>query len=240
MIAWLQGILLLDSAAYTQTKASGQAFRRGLLVMLVVGLVVALVQVTAGAITTTFGGGPAAEMRSFIDQMQGPYGQFMPDPTTRQMVVGTLQSVAKIIEQIDKLPTPLPKPIGGFLASLGQIASRPFSLFGSLIGYTLLVQLAAWLLGGKGRVQDLLGLGALSCAPHILDVFNGLPCLGFIISFIAAVWGLVIYVKATAVAHEMSPGKAFLAVILPLLVFLLIVIALIAVLLLFVGWAGAQ
>jgi len=50
----------------------------------------------------------------------------------------------------------------------------------------------------------------------------------------------VIYVKATAVAHEMSPGKAFFAVILPLLVFLLIVIALIAGLLLFVGWAGAQ
>jgi len=239
MITWLQGILLLDSATYTQTKASGQAFRRGLLVMLVVGLIVALVQVTAGAVTTTFGGGPTAEIRSLIDQIQGPAGQYIP-ATSRQMTVRILQSIVQIVEQIERLPTPLPKPIGSFLYSLGLIASRPFGMLGSLLGYTLLVQLAAMFLGGKGRVQDTLGLGALSYVPHILDLFNGLPCLGFIISFIAAVWGLVIYVKATAVAHEMSPGKAFFAVILPLLVFLLIVIALIAGLLLFVGWAGAQ
>ena len=61
----------------------------------------------------------------------------------------------------------------------------------------------------------MLGCTALYVAPQILTILQVISCLGPILGFVAFVWGLVIYVKATAVANELSLGRALLAAILP-------------------------
>ena len=54
-----------------------------------------------------------------------------------------------------------------------------------------------------------------TAATHSISTTTIIPCLGAILGFIAFIWGLAIYVKATAVANELSLGRALLAAILP-------------------------
>jgi len=95
------------------------------------------------------------------------------------------------------------------------------------------VMLAAKLLGGTGRLQEFLGTAALSSVPYLLLILSWVPCLGSVLGLVAWVWGILIWVAATAVAHgwtapvtapegevtryQVSWGKAILAVILPVL-----------------------
>ena len=83
------------------------------------------------------------------------------------------------------------------------------------MGYAFWVLLVAKLLGGRATLSQMLGCTALYVAPQILTILQVIPCLGAILGFVAFVWGLVIYVKATAVANELSSGRALLAAILP-------------------------
>jgi hypothetical protein len=64
----------------------------------------------------------------------------------------------------------------------------------------------------------MLGCTALAALPFILGVIGLTPQLGYWPGVIAFLWGLVIYVKGTAVADEFNIGQAILAVILPILV----------------------
>jgi hypothetical protein len=57
-----------------------------------------------------------------------------------------------------------------------------------------------------------------------LSFFAWIPCLGSILALIAFVWGLVIYVKATVVSHELSVGRALVAVFVPMAVIVLLVL----------------
>jgi hypothetical protein len=113
----------------------------------------------------------------------------------------------------------------------------------------VLVQFFAVLLGGRGTIAQMWGLSSLTVAPHLLDallpILGLIPvaggCLGFLVGLVAFVWGVVIYVKGTAVAHEMSGGKALLAVLLPIILAILLVllfILLIVVLILLGGGGG--
>jgi hypothetical protein len=78
--------------------------------------------------------------------------------------------------------------------------------------------LAARLLGGRGGLAGFFGTTALFAVPHVLNVFNMAPYVGGVLGFIAFAWGAAIYVKATAVSHELSIERALLAVLLPVLV----------------------
>ncbi|NTV65063.1 MAG: YIP1 family protein, partial [Oscillochloris sp.] len=82
--------------------------------------------------------------------------------------------------------------------------------------------IAARQLGGEGNIQQMLGLSALSVAPHALDALGFIPAIGATLNLIAWVWGLVILVVATSVAHRLDSGRATLAVLLyPLIISLL-------------------
>jgi len=76
--------------------------------------------------------------------------------------------------------------------------------------------------------------------PHILDALGFIPCLGGLLGLIAWGWGVVIYVKGTASAHDMSTGKATLAVLMPFIVLFLLTLlfVLIAVVLSVVARGG--
>jgi hypothetical protein len=49
-------------------------------------------------------------------------------------------------------------------------------------------------------------------------VFDRVPVAGPILSVVGAIWGLAIYVVATAVSQRLTLSRALLAVVLPLVV----------------------
>jgi hypothetical protein len=112
-----------------------------------------------------------------------------------------IDSGLDIARGIAALPTRLPSPLITFLEALGGWLSRPLTMLGGFLGYGIWVILAAKLLGGKGRLQEFLGVAALSSAPYLLLVLERVPCVGPLLRIVAWIWGTIIWIVATAVTH---------------------------------------
>ena len=63
----------------------------------------------------------------------------------------------------------------------------------------------------------------------MLDFFRWVPYVGSFLGFVAFIWGLAVYVKATAVSHQFRPALGLLALVLPV-----IVVAFLSILLIFI------
>lgn len=87
----------------------------------------------------------------------------------------------------------------------------------------------------------MLGLGALGFAPSLLEPLSNLLRLGGslggtdafgpvenLIGFVALVWGVAIYIKATAVAQQFSYGRAIAAIVIAVGLVILVTLALAA------------
>jgi hypothetical protein len=247
----LRGVLTLRTETFVSFRDDPNGLRRGLTWLVAVtliagslGFVVDLVQnlrpVEAQIADVQSG------FEEFFRQMQ----QFMPpggpppefwDEFQKQFMA-SFEVGIKIGTEIGGLPTLLPQPIGTFLETLGGWWSQPFARLGGWLWYALWVMLAAKLLGGTGGLRRFLATTSLYAVPQFITILRPVPCLGPVLGLVAAVWGWVIYVKATAVAHDWTEitktdagqviertnwGRAILAVLLPLLVAVALVILLI-------------
>jgi hypothetical protein len=83
---------------------------------------------------------------------------------------------------------------------------------GAWLGYGIWVMLFAKLLGGRASLASFFGATAIFVVPHLLLILRWVPILGGLLAFIAFVWGLALYVKATAVSHGLTLDRALLAV----------------------------
>jgi hypothetical protein len=117
--------------------------------------------------------------------------------------------------EIEALPTRLPRPVANTLQALGRFLSSPFAWIGGWLSYLIWVILAAKLMGGRSGIRQMISTTSLYSVPQVLNVLAFIPCLGFLIQVATFIWGLVIYVKATAVANDFDWPKAALAVLLP-------------------------
>lgn len=238
----MRGALMLDIPSLVRFGERGDVFRRGLVILVLVGLIVGAVDFAVGFIGSLFAP-PAeaqlAEISRTFDQML----QFMPPEAAEifeEQVLPNIQAGFEMGREIEALPTPLPKVVGNLFEALGAWLTRPLTLLGGFLAYGIWVMLAAKLLGGHGRLQEFLGAAALSAIPYLLLVLERVPCLGGVLGLVAWVWGSVIWVAATAVTHgwatpvtsaegvveryQVSWGKAILAVILPALALLVLVL----------------
>ncbi len=230
-----RGALILDTSTLVRLKNAEDVFRKGLIVLVAVSLLVGLVG---------FGVDVAAKLRapSLADQRREAQRGFaealkyLPpetiNPETERMIRDYFEAGLDIGFGIAALPTRLPRPVGSILEALGGFVSAPFKRLSGWMLYTLLVLVAAKLLGGRATVQQMLGCTALYVVPHLLNALGALlkliPCMGppiaSLLGLVAFVWGIAIYVKATAVANELTIGKAIFAVILPILVLVVLVV----------------
>jgi len=235
MLSTMRGAITLDIPTLVRFRDGGDVFRRGVIILVLVGLVVGAVDFAVGFIGSFFAPSADAQMVEFgqsLDQML----QFMPPEAAEffeEQVLVNIQAGIEIGREITALPTPLPKVVGNFFEALGLLVSRPLAMLGGFLAYGIWVMLAAKLLGGSGRLQEFLGTAALAAVPSLLLVLERVPCLGGVLGLVAWVWGAIIWMAATAVAHgwavpvtgaagevtryQVSWGKAILAVILPAL-----------------------
>jgi hypothetical protein len=256
MKAWLRDLLdalLLRGATLARIADRPDAFLRGLLVILAVALVVGL-PALFGQVVEGFRPPEVVEPGDVRPDLTGAFDmarpwlrnagvpEFMIDQVL-QMAEGNTAMAGAIAMQIEQLPTALPRPLAAGFVALGRWVSTPFA-GGSLplaaatlstwLGYGIWVMLAAKLIGGRGTLHGFFGATAFFAAPHVFDVFTGLPVLGAILRVVAFIWGLVIYCIATAVSHKLSAGRTLVAVFAP---FVLVLIIVALVLLAFAAWA---
>jgi len=247
LLSTVRGAITLDIPTLVRFRDTQDVFRRGLIIVVLVGLVLGAVEFAVVFIGGAFA--PSAEaqladMRQNFDQVL----QFMPPEAVEifeEQFLGYFEAGIEIGQNVAALPTPLPKVVGNLFEALGAWMSKPLAMLGGFLAYGIWVMLAAKLLGGTGRLQEFLGTAALSSVPYLLLVLGWVPCLGSVLGLVAWVWGILIWVASTAVAHgwaapvtapegevtryQVSWGKATLAVILPVLAFFVLafVIALI-------------
>jgi hypothetical protein len=217
MLQLARGALSLDTQTFVAQREARDAFRKGVFLVVIITLLAGSLSLVVSTVKGFLPPKWDAQRDEVEDQISQVF-KFLPlemDVKTEQMIVGSIEAGLDIGFEIAQLPTPLPRPVKDFLQALGGWVTAPLLRLGAWMGYAFWVLLVAKLLGGRATLSQMLGCTALYVAPQILTILQVIPCLGPILAFVAFVWGLVIYIKATAVANELSPGRALLAAILP-------------------------
>jgi hypothetical protein len=232
---WAAARLRTDVIAALARKPD--AFLHGTIIIIVVALLIGIPgfvhelsqvsragQVTEPAETRTALRDALEAVRPTVEELGIPAGIWT---TIEDQIVANFGLGSQIGQQIEQLPTALPRPVGRFLRTLGHWLSTPFTATGlplavvglaGWLGYGIWVMLAAKLLGGRATLHGFFGATALYAVPHVLDAFRWLPFIGGLLGFIALLWGAVVYIKATQVSHEFTFERALLAVLLPVIV----------------------
>jgi hypothetical protein len=245
MKTWLNTLWnasLLRTEAFGGFRDRRDVFFQGFLVIVAVALLVGLPTFAAnviGAAQPRLAEAQfeeaSAEFENGLAQIE-PFLGFLPTEE-REQLVQLPQMIKPWIAagvEISNLPTVLPSPLGALLQAFGGWLSLPFAKAGfplaavslaTWLGYGLWVMLLAKLLGGRGTLAGFFGTSALYAVPHVLSFFIWIPCLGRILSLVAFVWGILIYVKATVVSHELTVGRAVVAVLLPMAAIVVLVLA---------------
>jgi hypothetical protein len=150
------------------------------------------------------------------------YLPFSQDPEFQRQWRDMTDVIVPMVRDLANVQAPLPRGITGFLNALGSWLSRALAAIGGWLFYGALVLIAANLLGGSAKLADFLGTVALYVIPGLLLLLQPVPCVGWLLALAGTIWSVVVYVKATSVATGLDGGKAFLAVILPFLAFIVL------------------
>jgi hypothetical protein len=113
-----------------------------------------------------------------------------------------------------------------FLAGIILVAAPILGLLGLLIT-SAIYHLFVYLLGGKeGYRKTLAALEYGTAVSPINSLFSFIPLLGSLISLILGIYTLYIEIKAIENFQNMSTGRAALALLLPLAIFVVVMIGL--------------
>ncbi|MCX7789787.1 MAG: YIP1 family protein [Chloroflexaceae bacterium] len=217
MIELFNGALTLNQRLLLGLRESPDVVRRGLTLVLFVGLLVGAVNGASTLLNTATTERTVATVREFVEAQKrqialGPNADQL-QPLLR-FVNENEEAFYALLQDLLELPTPLPRQFGQAFQWLATTVSTPLSYLSGLLLTVIFTHIAARQLGGQGHIQQMLGLGALSVAPHALDALTFIPGLGPVLGLIAWGWGLVILVVATSVAHRLESTRAILAVLL--------------------------
>jgi hypothetical protein len=225
--------LLLRTTSFVAMREREDVFQRGLLFLVSVSLVVGAVSSATGLVSDmqTFPLADAFDQAraGFAQAMEQAKGTTSIPPEAEQQIEGYFEVGMMMAQEIAELPVRLTQPAVHILKAVGRLLSSPFSWLGGWMFYTLLVAIAAHLMGGRASVQEMLGLTALHAAPYLLGTVP--PLLGLIpvagptlelfvgglLGVAAWIWSGVIYVAATAVASRFDWSRGLLAVLAPVL-----------------------
>lgn len=225
MIELFNGALTLNQGMLRGLRESPDAVRRGFLLVLFVGLLVGTANGISQAIQSAT---PERVVATVQDELERQMDQLVlssSDASTQELtrlVNENKEPFFQLLEELLSLPTPLPRPVGLLFQVLAAIVSTPLSYLAGMLLAVVVTQITARQLGGQGSLQQMVGLGALSVAPHALDALAFIPGLGPMLGLVAWIWGLVILVLATSMAHRLDSMRAAVAVLfIPLLLLLL-------------------
>lgn len=216
MIDTFNGALMIKRELMLRLHESPRVISQGLMVVLMVGLIVGGIngiRVILGSLN------PEQELETVREAMiQSIDEQALAAQSLEQrMILGVIKENIdpgiEIAENMMALPTTLPQPVGAVTQGIAAVVSGPPAYLGNLLLAVIFTHIAAFWLGGRGSIQNMLGLGALSVAPHALDALAFIPVLGGMLQAVATLWGIAILVVATSIAHQLSTERSILAVL---------------------------
>jgi len=249
-VALIRGAVTLDTAAFATMKEAKDGFKRGLILIAIVSLAVGLIPFGVDVVRGILPRNLAAERAKAEQGVQEFLKAFPFRPPQEPGVPSIEENIHMGMDigfEIAALPRLLPRPIAEFFEALGTWLSLPFARAGGWMFYALVVLLVAKLLKGRATIAQMLACTSLYVVPQTLNIVGVLlsyiRCAGgvlsAIVSLVAMVWSIVVYIKGVAVANELSNGKAILATILPALVAGVIVLSAASILILVGITAGA-
>lgn len=234
------GALTLRTATYAQLRERADAFLYGFVVLAIAVLISGAVTLLADAVRAS----QSVSREQVLAQANAIFEQnYNGPPAMRAQIQPYVTESASMIyelEQLEPQAGAIARPVGNVLRYIGNVFALPFQW--AYVGWTLFAALlfgtVAWWLGGRGSLNQMLGLTALAAAPQIFLVIpalltlfaaltnlSALTCVNGLIGFAIALWSAVIYVKATSVAQQISIARALGAIVLGYVLVIGIVIA---------------
>ncbi len=114
--------------------------------------------------------------------------------------------------------------LAAFLSVLGLWISWPLNWLSSWIVYGLGVMAVAKLLGAPTTLQRFYAGVSYAFVPLLLLALTPIPCVGGLLALIAGIWSVVVYVLAVRVVAGFDTLRAFVSVVAPALIVLLIAV----------------
>lgn len=208
-LARLRGVLTLETEAFAEMRDARDGIRRGLLLITAVSLLVAFptfVAELAQGLRPFDAARARAEAEAALRPFSSAFGPFLDN----------FQAGLNLGLEVAALPPRLPRSVANTLQALGRYLSAPFAWVGGWLAYLSWVILAAKLLGGKAGIRQMVSTTSLYGIPQALNVLGFVPYLGNLLWVVAFTWGVIIYVKAVAVANDFDWSRAALATLAPL------------------------
>ena len=200
--------LLFKEDAYEEMRAAASPVVKGLILIIVVGIIIALFGLVGTALEIASTPDPG-EIRVIVERnlAQMPFW----DEIEREDP-GALRRFQQIFDTVWQIVETMTPSIGG--AALG-IIGVPLALVIRWLIYGLLAYVFARWLGGTGSLSETLGVLALAVAPQVLNVLTLLPFVQM--GNVVSVWGVLCAYFGLKVAHKLSWGRTVWATLLPFL-----------------------
>lgn len=203
--------LFLESRAYAAMSANKSPIKKGLIILIILGLVLGV----AGFISASLEWASGPSLNAIKETMynlfqQAPWWQFTEQsPEAQQM----FQQIWDQVWQIVGFMVPSPA------SSLSGLIFRPLGLIIGWLIFGVIVHLLARMLGGTASMSQTLGATSLAAAPQLLGIIAALP---FVVVAGIGVWTLLCRYTAIRVAHNLSWARALWSVILTFLVIMIL------------------
>lgn len=207
--------LTLREEAYAEMAERENPVSTGLVFVIAIALVVAAASFVGTALELWTSPDPEALQTAIWDGMQSlPWMDEIP-PGEREEALDAMRQVFDTVWQF----------VGFFWPSLPGaalgIVTTPVTYVVQWLVFGLLAFAAARVLGGRGTLAETYGATALVAAPQVLGIAHVLPTVS---TAGLGLWGLVCGYVAVKHVHRLSPGRAFWATLLPLLLVGLVLI----------------
>ena len=212
-LAW--EALFLSEAPYAEMRDDSTPLVRGLVLVALVALAVALV----GLVGTVLEWATTPNMRDVqqvvldgIRQMPW-YQELQSDPEFREMFSQQYELWWRVFPALFGAPN--------ITSAALKIITLPLGLAFVWFLYGLLAHLFARLLGGQEGLSQTLGCTALAVAPQLLNLATFLPYVA--VGSVVSTWTLLCRYVALKTCHRLTWGRALAATLLPYIVFLVVI-----------------
>jgi hypothetical protein len=204
----------LGEGAYEEMRQEPRSALRGLRIIILVGVVVALVGLVGTTLEWATTPNMSAVKETVLEGLQDMdwYRDLGSDPEFRRQFEQWYERGWQIFPRLFDAPD-----LG--MAAL-RIIALPLRLVVMWALYGLVAHLVAQMLGGEGDLGQTLGCTALAIAPQILNVATFFPYL--IVGGVVGTWTLLCRYVALKACHRMTWERTLAATLVPYVVFSLV------------------
>ena len=193
--------------ATAQSTATATSMRQGMGLVVAMALIAGLLPflvnwVIAGRTGTAL---PLVQIARTMDARPGAS-----DSTPLPM-----QAWEETAKTIVGLPPRLPGWLAAGLSALGVWVNQPLNWLTYWLVYGLGILLVSKLLGATTTLQRFYAATSYAYLPLLLTILQPIPYLGALLTFVAVIWTIVLYVRIVQLLTGLNIGRSVLSVLLP-------------------------